>query len=130
MIAHRGGEIVEARGTALAHGGDGRGHQMHAEQIGHPFGQALLRQQLIVRQIDDEGRDPRAGAFTPSGKAVRVCEALDSCRDSAVNRRLATWAVTISFQALRDFRTCRCGFRRVSVCLRSSAMAGSQTRRQ
>ena len=60
MIAQRGGKPFEPRGTGLAHGGDGRRRQVHTEQIGHQFGQALLRQQLVVQQVDDKGRDPGA----------------------------------------------------------------------
>ena len=60
MVAHRGGEPLETRGTSPAHAGDGRGHQMHAEQIGHQRGQTLFGQQLIVQQIDHDRREARA----------------------------------------------------------------------
>ena len=55
VVAHRLGEALEAFGTVLADPGDGGGGQMHAEQIGHQRGQTLLRQQLVVQQIEHEG---------------------------------------------------------------------------
>src|SRR5579863_5052757 len=60
QVAHRGDETLQARGTIAAHPGDGGGDQFDTEQIGHQFGQAILGQQLVVQQIDHEGRDPGA----------------------------------------------------------------------
>src|SRR4249919_157446 len=45
---------------SAAHSRDRRGGQFHAEEIGHQFGQAILRQQLIMQQIDHEGGDSDA----------------------------------------------------------------------
>jgi hypothetical protein len=59
-ISHGIGKPLEALGTALADPGDGRGDQLHAEQVGHQRGQTLLGQQLVVQQIEHEGADPRA----------------------------------------------------------------------
>lgn len=44
MIAHGQDETLQPRGAGLAHAGDCRRRQMHAEQIGHQFGQTLLGQ--------------------------------------------------------------------------------------
>ncbi len=60
MAAHGGGETLKPRRTIPAHGGDGGGDLMHAEQIAHQRGQTLLGQQLKVQQIHDDGRE--AGA--------------------------------------------------------------------
>ena len=56
-VAHRGDEILPARGASPAHPGDGRGGQLDAEQIGHQLGQTILGQQFSVtreriRQIE------------------------------------------------------------------------------
>lgn len=60
LVAHGIGEALEALGTVLADPRDGRGDQVHAKQVGHQCGQALLRQQLIVQQIQHEGANPFA----------------------------------------------------------------------
>jgi len=52
MVAHGGGETLETHGTTTGHAGDGRRHQVYAEQIRHQRGKPLLGQHLIVRQID------------------------------------------------------------------------------
>ena len=57
-IAHRFDKTPQTFGASPAHSGDRRGGQLDAEEIGHQFGQAILGQQLIVQQIDHEGRDP------------------------------------------------------------------------
>jgi hypothetical protein len=59
MIAHDGGETLEPGGTVPAHTGDGRGDQMHTEQIRHQRGQTLLGQKLKVQQINHDTRDAR-----------------------------------------------------------------------
>ena len=60
VVAHGLGKPFEALGTILADPGDGRGGQMHAEEVDHQGGQTLFRQQLIVQQIQHEGADPLA----------------------------------------------------------------------
>src|SRR6202011_4067711 len=48
------------------------GDQSHTEQISHQRGQTLLRQQLIVQQIEHQGADPFAvlhRRIHPSGKS-------------------------------------------------------------
>ena len=59
-IAHRFGKAPQTLGASPAHSRDRRGGQFHAEEIGHQFGQAILRQQLIMQQIDHEGGDSDA----------------------------------------------------------------------
>ena len=56
-IAHRFGKAPQTLGASPAHSRNRRGGQFHAEEIGHQFGQAILRQQLIMQQIDHEGGD-------------------------------------------------------------------------
>jgi hypothetical protein len=59
-IAHGLAKSLQTVGATAAHSGDGRGGELDAEQIGHQLGEAGLGQQLVVQQIDHEGRDPRA----------------------------------------------------------------------
>ena len=59
-IAHRFGKAPQTLGASPAHSRDRRGGQFHAEEIGHQFGQAIFRQQLIMQQIDHEGGDSDA----------------------------------------------------------------------
>ena len=44
MVSHDIGEALEAPGTVLADAGDGRGHQLHPEEIGQQLDQTLLGQ--------------------------------------------------------------------------------------
>ena len=60
MVSHDIGEALEAPGTVLADPGDGRGHQLHPEEIGQQLDQTLLGQQLVVQEIEHESADPRA----------------------------------------------------------------------
>ena len=57
--AHRAGKVLVALGAAPAHAGDGGGHQLDAEQVGHRLGQPVLGQKLIVQQVDHHRDDPR-----------------------------------------------------------------------
>ena len=57
MVAHDIGEGLEALGAILADPSDGRGDQMHSEEMSHEFGQTLLGQQLVVQQIEHECAD-------------------------------------------------------------------------
>jgi hypothetical protein len=59
QCAHRAGKVLEALGAAPAHPGDGGGHQLHAEQVGHRLGQPVLGKKLIVQQVDHHRGDPR-----------------------------------------------------------------------
>jgi hypothetical protein len=65
-------------GAAATDPRDGRSGDPDAEQIGHQFGQAIFRQQLIVQQIGHDGGNPRAilhGRVDAEGKpsaAVRA----------------------------------------------------------
>ena len=59
-IAHRFGKAPQTFGASPAHSRDRRGGHFDAEQIGHQCGQTVLGQQLIVQQIDHEGRDSGA----------------------------------------------------------------------
>ena len=59
-IAHRFSKAPKTFGASVAHSGDRRGGELHAEEIGHQFGEAIFRQQLIVQQIDHEGGDSGA----------------------------------------------------------------------
>ena len=60
VVSHDIGEALEAPGTVLADPGDGRGHQLHAEEIGQQLDQTLLGQQLVVQEIEHESANPRA----------------------------------------------------------------------
>ena len=60
VISHDIGEVSEAPGTVPADPGDGRGRQLHPEEIGHQLDQTLLGQQLVVQEIEHERADPRA----------------------------------------------------------------------
>src|SRR5216683_281096 len=53
-IARRVSKAPQTFGAIPAHSGDRGGSQIHAEEIGHQFGQAILGQKLIVQQIDHE----------------------------------------------------------------------------
>ena len=58
--AHCFSEALQARGAGAAHALDRRGGDPDVKQIGHERDEALLRKQLLVRQIDRESGDPRA----------------------------------------------------------------------
>ena len=60
VVSHDIGEVSEAPGTVPADPGDGRGRQLHPEEIGHQLDQTLLGQQLVVQEIEHERADPRA----------------------------------------------------------------------
>ena len=60
VFSHCFGKAPQTLGASPAHSRDRRGGQFHAEEIGHQFGQAILRQQLIMQQIDHEGGDSDA----------------------------------------------------------------------
>jgi len=60
VVSHDIGEVSEAPGTVPADPGDGRGRQLHAEEIGQQLDQTLLGQQLVVQEIEHERADPRA----------------------------------------------------------------------
>ena len=60
VVSHDIGKALEAPGTVPADPGDGRGHQLHPEEIGHQLDQTLLGQQLVVQKIEHESADPRA----------------------------------------------------------------------
>jgi hypothetical protein len=51
VVSHDIGEVSEAPGTIPADPGDGRGRQLHPEEIGHQLDQTLLGQQLVVQEI-------------------------------------------------------------------------------
>ena len=55
-----GGEAREPRGAILAHGGDGRGRQLDAEQVAHQRGEALFGQHLEMQEINHDAGDPGA----------------------------------------------------------------------
>jgi hypothetical protein len=59
-IAHRLGKAAQTFGASPAHSRDRRRGHVNTEEIGHQCGQAVLGQQLIVQQIDHEGRDSGA----------------------------------------------------------------------
>ena len=54
------GDAFEAPGAASAHPRDGRRNQGDGEQIRHQLGQTIFGQELVVRQVDHHGPDPRA----------------------------------------------------------------------
>ena len=60
VVSHDIGEALQAPGTVPADPGNGRGHQLHPEEIGHQLDQTLLWQQLVVQEIEHERADPRA----------------------------------------------------------------------
>ena len=60
MVSHDIGEALEAPGTVLADPGDGRGHQLHPEEIGHQTRPHALRVTLGVQEIEHESANPRA----------------------------------------------------------------------
>jgi hypothetical protein len=60
VVAHGIDEALKTLGTILADPGDGRGDQLHAEEIGHQRGKTLLGQQLVVQQIQHDRADPFA----------------------------------------------------------------------
>jgi hypothetical protein len=76
LVAHGISEALAAPSRISADPGNGRADQRHPEEIRHRLGQPLLRQQLVMQQVEHKGGDPRAilhGAVTPAGKAARVC---------------------------------------------------------
>jgi hypothetical protein len=64
-----GGEALKPRGAILAHGGDGRRRQLHAEQVRHQRGEALLGQKLAVQEINHDAGNP--GAILHRGLHIR-----------------------------------------------------------
>jgi hypothetical protein len=60
VLAHDVSEAPQPLSARRAHPGDGRWNQLHAEQIGQEFRKPILRQKVIVQQIDHKGTDPRA----------------------------------------------------------------------
>jgi hypothetical protein len=59
-LAQHGGDLCQPRGTSVADVSNRRGGELDAEQIGHRGGEAILGQQLIVRQIDHDRGDALA----------------------------------------------------------------------
>jgi len=58
--AHDVSEAPKPLSASGAHPGDGRRNQLQAEQIGQEFREPILRQKVIVQQIDHKGTDARA----------------------------------------------------------------------
>ena len=111
VVSHDIGEVSEAPGTVPADPGDGRGRQLHPEEIGHQLDQTLLGQQLVVQEIEHERADPRpycTGALTPSGNSARVCAPqaahLQSCARCSVTTRAAARADRTPAGAVADAR--------------------------
>ena len=81
------------------------GDQAHAEQVGHQRGQAILRQELVVQQIDHDGADPRAVLHRrrhPCGNAARV-----AVPHAAQRQPCARCSVTTSGRGSGRSNTCR-----------------------
>ena len=72
VVAHGIGKALELPRTILADPGDGRGDQMHTEEMCHEFGQTLLGQQLVVQQIEHKCADPLA-ILRRRGNALGKC---------------------------------------------------------
>ena len=105
MVSHDIGEALEAPGTVLADPGDGRGHQLHPEEIGHQLDQTLLGQQLVVQEIEHKApiRGPYCtGALTPSGNGARV-----SAPQAAHRQSCARCSVTTRGRGSGRSNTCR-----------------------
>ena len=60
QVADHLDDAFEAPGAASAHPRDGRRNQGDGEQIRHQLGQTIFGQELVVRQVDHHGPDPRA----------------------------------------------------------------------
>src|SRR5262249_41144967 len=60
VLAHDVSEAPEPLSASRAHPGDGGRNQLQAEQIGQELRKPILRQKVIVQQIDHKGTDPRA----------------------------------------------------------------------
>src|SRR5215210_3236927 len=60
VVAHGISEALAAPSSIPADPGNGRGDQRHPEEIRHRLGQPLLRQQLVMQQVEHKGGDPRA----------------------------------------------------------------------
>ncbi len=83
-VAQRFDKAAQTPRAIPAHGGDRAGGELHAEQIGHQFDEAILGQQLIMQEVDHEGGDPGAilrrrldvlGKRRPRGRAARLASA-------------------------------------------------------
>ena len=75
QVADHLDDAFEAPGAASAHPRDGL-NQGDGEQIRHQLGQTIFGQELVVRQVDHHGPDPRAiphRAGDASGKGALVC---------------------------------------------------------
>ena len=114
VIAHGIGEALQALGTVLADPGDGRGHEMHTEEVCHRLGQTLLGQQLVVQQIQHHGVDPLAALASarrrPRETPLVVCVphagqrqpcarcsvTTSGCGSGRSNTCRATWSVAIA----------------------------------
>ena len=59
QVADHLDDTFEAPGAASAHPRDGRRNQGDGEQIRHQLGQTIFGQELVVRQVDHHGPDPR-----------------------------------------------------------------------
>ena len=79
-ISDRLSEAFEAVRARPAHLGDGGRGKLDAEKIGHQCDQAIFGQQLIMQQIDDEGRN--------------TCAILHGCIDAFGKRRPRRVAAT------------------------------------
>ena len=111
-VAHRGDEILQAGGAAAADPRDGRSGDPDAEQIGHQFGRAVLRQQLIMQQIGHDGGDAwailrrRVDAGGKRGAAVRCASIVrpkpDWRSSPARRRRGPLQAVPVMVRAIAD----------------------------
>src|SRR6516225_7830619 len=60
FLAHRIDEVFKSTGARTAHPGNGCRDQADGEEIAHQLGQAVLRQEMSVQEINDHRANPRA----------------------------------------------------------------------
>src|SRR6516164_7057325 len=67
FLAHRIDEVFKSTGARTAHPGNGCRDQADGEEIAHQLGQAVLRQEMSVQEINDHRANPRAVVAAPAG---------------------------------------------------------------
>src|SRR3954462_7362300 len=105
LVAHGISEALAAPSRLPADPGNGRGDQRHPEEIRHRLGQPLLRQQLVMQQVEHKGGDPRAvldRRGDPCGKDRPRLLAADRARQA-----YARCSVTTNGRGSGKSNTCR-----------------------